>query len=242
MRNPYKSVFSYYGGKGKMAKYYPPPSHNLIIEPFAGAAAYSWRYHEHDVLVNDLDPKTFQIWSYLTDPDALRLFTTYVPAEIEPGQKCDELMPAEATEKWPGLLYLMQAEANQGTQGARGVHNQITKMGAKCWPIFVKKMRYVIPRIAHWKISNQSYEELKNEKATWFVDPPYANAAGRRYRAHDLDYRALGEWCRSREGQVIVCENEGADWLDFAPLNHGQLSIRIKYQRANAKEVVWCKD
>jgi hypothetical protein len=39
-----------------------------------------------------------------------------------------------------------------------------------------------------------------------------------------------------------VCENEGAEWLDFAPLNHGQLSIRSKYQRANAKEVVWCKD
>ena len=33
-----------------------------------------------------------------------------------------------------------------------------------------------------------------------------------------LDYPALGEWCKSRLGHVIVCENTKADWLDFKPM------------------------
>ena len=30
-------MFSYYGSKGKIVDYYPPPKHKKIIEPFAGS-------------------------------------------------------------------------------------------------------------------------------------------------------------------------------------------------------------
>ena len=33
-----------------------------------------------------------------------------------------------------------------------------------------------------------------------------------------MDFTSLGEWCLERQGQLIVCENEGADWLQFQPL------------------------
>lgn len=34
-------MWSYYGTKKKIAKYYPSPQYDKIIEPFAGAAQYS---------------------------------------------------------------------------------------------------------------------------------------------------------------------------------------------------------
>ena len=33
-----------------------------------------------------------------------------------------------------------------------------------------------------------------------------------------MNFKELGEWCIGRNGQVIVCENSKADWLDFKPL------------------------
>jgi hypothetical protein len=38
------------------------------------------------------------------------------------------------------------------------------------------------------------------------------------YPYNRLNYSELAAWCRSRPGQVIVCEEEGADWLPFRPL------------------------
>ncbi len=54
-------------------------------------------------------------------------------------------------------------------------------------------------------------------KATWFVDPPYQNM-GKLYKENKIDYQELGTYCRERLGQVMVCENEGADWLPFEKL------------------------
>jgi hypothetical protein len=62
--------------------------------------------------------------------------------------------------------------------------------------------------------------------------------AGRAYKYHDIDYPALGEWCRSRSGQVIVCENAGAEWLPFQPFR----TIKgLEGRRGGKKsvEVVW---
>jgi hypothetical protein len=61
------------------------------------------------------------------------------------------------------------------------------------------------------------FESTPDTEATWFVDPPYA-VAGKSYKVRFTDYPRLAEWCKGREGQVIVCENEGADWLPFTPL------------------------
>ena len=55
-------------------------------------------------------------------------------------------------------------------------------------------------------------------EASWFVDPPYQNQGKHyHYGPENVDFAMLGNWCRTRLGQVIVCENEGADWLPFTP-------------------------
>ena len=49
-----------------------------------------------------------------------------------------------------------------------------------------------------------------------------------------IDYPSLGNWCMERKGQVIVCEQEGADWLPFEVLRETTNSQDKKY-----KEMIW---
>lgn len=236
----FKGVLSYYGSKSKIAHLYPAPDTNLIVEPFAGSAAYAWLHrrgadgNQRDVWLNDLDPRTYSMWRFLTSADAYAIVEAYVPETVEPGMKVSEMIPAEH----PGLIELCRAEANQGTQGARGVHDVITAMGARVWKVR-RKLLQVIPEVAHWRVTNVDYSDLANVEATWFVDPPYSGNAGRRYRTDQVDYEALGWWVLNRRGQRIVCENAGANWGDFTPLDHPRVSIRSRYQKADAREVVW---
>src|SRR5690606_4564477 len=90
--------------------------------------------------------------------------------------------------------------------------------------------------IRHWIVFEGSYADLPNAPATWFVDPPYNNRAGSLYTfgSGGIDYSHLGAWCREREGQVIVCENDGADWLPFAPFADARA-----YRTQRSREVVW---
>lgn len=92
--------------------------------------------------------------------------------------------------------------------------------------------------IRHWKVIEGDYTAAPEVLATWFVDPPY-QVAGKYYvhGSKGIDYSALGDWCRSRRGQVLVCENEGADWLPFAPF----ATLKAGVNGRGSKEVLWTK-
>lgn len=69
-----RPFFCYYGGKWRDApKHYPAPTHDLIVEPFAGAAGYALRYPDRDVLLIDTDPVIAGIWAWLVtaEPDEI---------------------------------------------------------------------------------------------------------------------------------------------------------------------------
>jgi 16S rRNA G966 N2-methylase RsmD len=91
-------------------------------------------------------------------------------------------------------------------------------------------------KIKHWDIRNESFENAPDIDATWYIDPPYSGNGGKYYTNNKIDYKFLGEWCKNRKGQVIVCENEGADWLPFESL------VNLKGQKHNRKEVIWLND
>lgn len=245
-KSRFKSLFGYYGGKSKLAHLYPAPKYDVIIEPFAGGASYSLRYYERNVHLYDADPITADIWRFLLSPTALELCHKYIPKTAAAGDRITDLLIPEAADKYPGLLRLMQAEANCGTQGAKGIHNQVTSMAVKGWHRILPKLDYWLPKIRHWRFVELPYSLLANCEATWFIDPPYNNEAGRRYRTQigydhthlGLDYAALGDWCRSRAGQVIVCENAGATWLPFQPLAERR-GVMSSYQKSRAMEVVY---
>ena len=234
------STFSYYGSKSKVSGRYPAPRHRLIIEPFGGSAAYAWRHHEgRDVWVNDLDPSTFAIWQFLQSADVADALKA-LPPTIRPGQRIDEIIP-DGDGDHPGLSGLVRAELSRGTSGRRDIPSRATAFGAYYyWPRLVPKFLIVAREVAGWKITNRNYVDLPNETATWFIDPPYSNDAGRRYRQSDVDYAALADWSRDRNGQVLVCENYGAKWLPFLPLTPGRIGRQT--QTTNVGEALWDRD
>jgi site-specific DNA-adenine methylase len=215
-------MFSYYGSKSKIAHKYPKPTHSLIIEPFCGAAHYSMLYHDRDVWLNDLHEPVFELWSWLihdaTESDILKLPT------FQPKQRIDMPPGPERT--------LVAFQSNGGTETPRNVAGafQSWAKGGR------ERLAAKVKLIKHWKITKLDYRDLPNVEATWFIDPPYQHG-GHEYTVggKDFDYNACREFCVSRNGQVIVCENTKADWMDFKPLTD------IQGQRFRTTEAVWVK-
>lgn len=98
-----------------------------------------------------------------------------------------------------------------------------------------------VGKIRHWRIIEGSYESAPDVEATWFIDPPY-EVAGNQYpcSAADIDFAALGAWCRARRGQVMVCENDGAQWLPFKPFRRIQ-GVRDA-GASSSTEAIWTND
>ena len=211
-------MFSYYGSKSKIVDYYPPPKHKRIIEPFAGSARYSLKYWQNDVLLVDKYPVIVSIWGYLinaTKSDILNL------PDIITGQNVDEFDITQV-EKW-----LIGFCINGGSASPKK-----TAKDYNTWGDAKIRIANDIEKIKHWKVQLGSYEELENEEATWFIDPPY-QFGGEHYAVNIIDYSELADWCKTRKGQVIVCENTKADWLPFTALTE------IQGQRVKTVEAVW---
>jgi site-specific DNA-adenine methylase len=194
-------MFSYFGSKSKIVKYYPSPKFGTIIEPFAGSARYSlygdnWK---KNVIIVDLNPRIIAIWRYLqgaTPKDILSLPT------VKPQQDIRDF-------KFPcaGARDLVFACCSRGSATFGN------KTGKFCrWVQDRIRISKEIWKIKRWDIRLCSFDEIENIEATWFIDPPY-QALGYRYPKHNINYSALLEWCKSRRGQVIICENEDSNWL-----------------------------
>src|SRR5262245_29982092 len=59
------AFFTYFGGKSALARYYPEPEHDKLVEPFAVAAGYATRYHRRNVILVEKDPRVATLWRYL---------------------------------------------------------------------------------------------------------------------------------------------------------------------------------
>jgi 16S rRNA G966 N2-methylase RsmD len=219
-------VFYYYGGKGVLASAYPAPKFPVIIEPFAGAASYSV-YHlirrnaDRAILV-EKDPRTAELWTRLLamTPYEVRALVRHMPAV------------GEKTSDW---LWMTSATSNVA---ARCQELTVSPRMASVLPGMVRRIAAVLTYVkGRIEVHCGDYREAPEVEATWFIDPPYqphpakANASStpnpqgmgyaRGCSADDLDFQALGQWAQSRPGQVIVCEQDGADWLPFRPLVSG---------------------
>lgn len=225
--------FSYYGGKWRIAKRYPPPEFGHIIEPFAGAAGYATRYPDADVTLYDANPIIVGMWDYLihvSRADVLRL-----PIGIE---HVDDLgrVPQEA--KW-----LVGWWFNKGTATPHYTPSTWMRSGVRPKSYWGEEIRERIARqvdrIRHWTVALADYSEIPiTDSATWFVDPPYIGLDGTHYAAKVTDYLALGAWCRALPGQVIVCEQAGANWLPFTPF-HTAKNSPGRGAASTVKEVIW---
>ena len=92
--------------------------------------------------------------------------------------------------------------------------------------------------ISHWKVFLDSYENIGNENATWFIDPPYQSKAGRLYVKSEIDYDLLERWIAERKGQFIACDMEGVDYGKFKPFVTARVNPS-KRGKKTLKEMVW---
>ena len=232
-----KPFFTYTGGKYRLAPRYPAPVHDTIIEPFAGSAGFSLRHYERDVLLVDLSPEVATLWEYLiaaSSADVLGL-----PLYDGTWETTDDLVLLSEGER-----LLIRGWLNKGTFGKRpSAWMRTGKYDTQFWGEKIRaRVAQQVPLIKHWKVIHGSYEDLPDIAATWFVDPPYEVAGtAYAYGSSDIDFAALGAWCRSRSGQVIVCENDGATWLPFRPFVSAHAMIG-KTRSGRSAEAVWMND
>lgn len=221
-------MFSYYGSKSKIVDLYPSPKHGKIIEPFAGSARYSLKYFEREVLLVDKYPVIVEVWKYLQQASEKDILSLPSPKMGEKIRREDFDCIAQA--------WLMGFMVQGGVNAPRLTVSSSGNFGASI-ERDKKRIARDLFKIRHWEIRLGSYEDIPNEAATWFVDPPYQYGGEYYVKGNkDINYTDLAEWIRARLGQVIVCENSRADWLPFYPMRKMQGS---KYETV---ESIWSNE
>lgn len=222
--------FKYFGSKYRSAKLYPAPRHDVIREDFCGGAGYSLNHPERRVILRDSDERVVRIWRYLiaATPDEIMALPL-----IEIGQDVRTLdLPSDAklllscninTSPFRNIMSRWEGGGDHGFWSARKREKVASQVNA----------------IKHWQVEHGSYVDSPNDECTRFVDPPY-EALAMHYREKKINFTELAEWCKSRRGQTIVCEQTGASWLPFRHLATVS-AVRNKSGRT-CSEAIWTND
>ena len=222
-------MFSYYGSKSKIVNLYPAPVYGKIIEPFAGSARYALKYFDRDVLLVDAYDVVVKIWHYLqqaSESDILGL------PNLTYKQSTDDCNLSEVERLLLGFLVA------RGTRSPQKIVQKFSSIEQD-----KKRIAKDLYKIRHWKIIHGDYRDMINQHATWFIDPPYQRTGkdGKNekplytvnQRGNQINFPSLAEWCKSRNGQIIVCESTAANWLPFVPLKEQ------RGQKLTSTEAVW---
>lgn len=227
-----KPFFGYFGGKWRSAGRYTPPKFDTIVEPFAGSAGYSVRFHDRQVILLEANPTIAGVWQYLisADPNRIASIPDIPPEGIA---AIDGLTTPERN-----LLGLWCSKGPTSPVKKLGVWAAKYPKGGWWGPRVRERLSRQVEHIRHWKIYCTDYSNAPAACATWFIDPPYQQAGkAYPYGSTKINFEALSAWCGSRDGQVIVCEALGADWLPFIPLYTSQGTLA----KRSHTEVVWEK-
>lgn len=238
---PLRPFISYFGGKWRAAPAYPAPRHARIVEPFAGSAGYSLRYWNRAVtLVEKYEPLA-AVWQYLISVGPAEILALPI---LQVGERVCDVPRLTQEQRW-----LIGYWCNAGAAAPRQTMLQMRDTDGyhrryKSWGEGVRaRIAQQVSCIRHWRVIHGDFSEAPNVQATWFVDPPY-QGLGRFYPCGDrgIDFEQLGAWCRTRRGQILVCEAEGARWLPFQPF--GKFKRNEHGGRGNplAREALWRND
>ena len=228
-----RPFFSYYGAKWTLAPKYPAPRHDTIIEPFAGSACYSLLYPDRDVILVERDEKVAAVWRYLI---AARADEIRALPLLAPGDSVDGL-ELEVEARWLIGFWMTKAAASP-----------VLTMPSTAWATEKpyqfwgsqrrERIAAQVDAIGHWTLIEGDFTDAPELEATWHIDSPYQGSAGLCYRQKFDRFDELGDWCRSRRGQVMVCENMGADWLPFETLT-GHVGTIADGKRRKSTEAIW---
>ncbi len=231
-----RPFWRYYGGKWRAAPRYPAPRFDAIIEPFAGAAGYSLRYPDRRVILVEKYPTICEMWRYLIGASASEILR--IP-EVDDVQDLPSWVPAGAR----ALVGFSMNSATTTPRRTLSAGRRMLRAANRQFEGWTDRLRdrvaSQVDAIRHWRIIEGDYSDAPRVAATWFVDPPYLGRPGSHYvhGSRAIDYAMVASWCRSRGGQVIVCEAEGAAWLPFRPFG---TTAGIGGKRS--REAVWLSD
>lgn len=229
-----RPFFSFYGAKWRAAPRYPKPKHGQIIEPFAGSAGYSLRYHDLNVLLIEKDPVIAALWAFLIGSSANDIASLPLLAE---GETVADLNVCGEAKALIGFWVNKGASAPNNKQSA---WMQMERFKSQFWGEQVRsRIARQVGAISHWRVMHGDYSTAPDVKATWFIDPPY-EAAGVHYKhsSKAIDFADLATFCKSRRGQVMVCENTGADWLPFQHFMDAK-SMEGGGGKSKSAEAIW---
>jgi len=229
-----KPFFSYYGAKWTAAKHLGPPRRNVVVEPFAGSAAYSVRWEPRVAHLFDVSEEIVTLWDWLINGSANDV--ERIPDAFD---AIDDVMSLPVGPSLLVRFWIAKGRAEASGTLSPWYFRYRNANDCKVWgPAVKRRIVKQKPMIAHWTITQASYMNAPDIEAHWHVDPPYSGAPGRRYPHNAFDFGALAEWCRSRRGAVDACENDGATWLPFSPLCD-VVSSRGRRDGHRSAEVVW---
>jgi site-specific DNA-adenine methylase len=205
-----KTFINYYGAKYRTAKMYPSPSCNVIIEPFAGAAGYSLHHYKHKVILFEKDDVLCEMWKWLISASASDIYD--LPVDFNHIDEVDVPL---------GAKYLIGFCLNTGAASPCKTPSKWAKQyntSGQFWGVKRReRIAQQVSLIKHWECHKvDDYSQIANIKATWFIDPPYQEM-GRRYKhsCKNINFLHLASWSHERQGEIIVCEQSGADWMDW---------------------------
>ncbi len=233
-------LFKWFGSKWSASRYYPEPSHDLIVEPFAGSAGYSLRHHRCSVVLTESNENLRELWRWLIT-DATEQQIRDIPTQIKEGTDIREIGLNRGQEL---LLKNWQRTNNVGN----------------CWTIspwgnkpgqWTDNTRARVASehhlIEHWKVCDDGFKVIddhrKQEDVTFFVDPPYQH--NYQYGSNAVDYHALASALLDTSGQLIVCEavcqktGKVPDWLPFEPFRKTVTSRRKDSNNHHSSELLF---
>lgn len=230
-----RPFWRYYGAKWRIAPRYPAPRHRTIIEPFAGAAGYSLRYPEREVILVEKYHVIAEIWRWLiaATPDEVRAIPT-----VDAVADLPAWVPGGA--RWLVGFNLGAQLKRPSRNLSSGLAARRDRVWCEGWTAAMReRVARQVPAIRHWRVVEGDYTAAPDLEATWFVDAPYQGRAGRAYVHHSgsVDYPALAAWCRARRGQTVVCESASATWLPFQPFGETR-----GMGGAPSREAIWWQD
>lgn len=231
-----RPFWRYYGGKWRATKSgaYPQPLYPVIVEPFAGAAGYStWWGADRECVLVEKYPTIASIWRWLIRVDPAVVLA--IPEVDDVRDLPHDLDPAA----YSLVGFTMNSSAStprrslsRGRRMLRAKRRQF-----EGWTDATRRrVAEQVTHIRRWRMTEGDYTEAPDIEATWFIDPPY-QIAGRHYvhGPSKINYAELADWCRTRRGQVIVCEQDGATWLPFRRL----MAPRPRMRTSTSVEATW---
>jgi len=230
-------LFKCYGSKWTASKRMPPPKHDILIEPFAGGAGYALRHADKRVVLAERDPHVRDLWTWLIG-DATETLIREIPTSVPEGTDIRTLAL-----DWGQRLLVKHWQRTNNVGDCWTISPWGNKPGQ--WTANTRaRVASEVGAVKRWRIlpcAAEAFRQMGQDKATWFIDPPYEFNYS--YKQPPIDYEKLGRLVQRLPGQKIACEARGKDgqvptWLPFEPFER-----RITSRRAAADpysdEMIW---